>query len=71
MSDTPTPADFAAALAQVSDAMTAVVEAATGHRAKLETAGFSPTAAEHGAVSYHDALLRIIVDQARANGVRS
>jgi hypothetical protein len=48
--------DFAA-LAAASDGFTAIIEIATGHRQKCETAGFSPTAAEHMAVHLHNTMI--------------
>ena len=45
------------ALLLVADMMEGVIAATAGYRAQLETAGFSPTAAEAMAMSYHEALL--------------
>ena len=48
--------DFAA-LAVVADGLAAIIEVCAGHRTKCETAGFSPTAAEHMAIVVHDELV--------------
>lgn len=41
-----------------------MAEAAAGYRAKLEAAGFSPTAAEAMAVDFHRTLLQATLGQA-------
>lgn len=54
----PSPAE---AMHQLADAMTQVIEAVTGYRAKLETAGFSPRAAEAMSIDYHRALMGAVL----------
>ena len=56
MSDPKPPIDVAA-LAVVADGLTAIIEICAGHRQKCEQAGFSPTAAEHMAVTVHTEML--------------
>lgn len=56
-----TPAEqLAAGMAAMADAMVTIIEAVAGHRAQLEAAGFSPTAAEAGAIAYHAALMQVM-----------
>lgn len=57
---TPKPEDVAAFGAQLhalGEVLSLIVESVAGYRAKLEAAGFSPTAAERGAIDYHRELL--------------
>lgn len=54
--------DTAAAIAgltQMGDYMAMLAEAAAGYRATLESKGFSPTAAEQCAVTYHSHLMAL------------
>ena len=41
----------------MADTMTSLIEACAGYKAKCEAAGFSPTAAEHMALEYHNMLI--------------
>lgn len=49
--------DQTEALVQAADAFAKIIEVCAGHRARAEAAGFSPTVAEHMAVTLHDALI--------------
>lgn len=55
-------AQLAETLAQLHAQLTPLIEAVAGHRAALETAGFSPTAAEAMAVAFHAALMQHIAN---------
>lgn len=50
--------EFAAALLQVGELLTTVLQATEGYRKQCEERGFSPTAAEQMALAYHDLLVR-------------
>jgi hypothetical protein len=52
-----TPQTPAESMMAVQEAMVPIIAAVAGHRAQLEAAGFSPTAAEHMAVDFHRSLL--------------
>ena len=47
-------------LLQLNEIMSQVVEAAAGYRTQLETAGFSPVAAEEMAIEYHSQLIQLV-----------
>ena len=48
----------------VAEAYAPMVEAVAGHRAQLEAAGFSPTAAEMMAIDFHRSLMAAINQKA-------
>lgn len=62
MSDNPANT-MAEALVALSAAFEPVIEATAGHRAKLEAAGFSPTAAEAMAEQFYRVLLHSLTTQ--------
>lgn len=49
----------------LSDAYAPLIEAVAGHRAKLEAAGFSPTAAEMMSIDFHRSLMASITSKAQ------
>lgn len=53
MSDTPSHREIAEGFLAMAENMAQVVEFIVGYRAQLEAAGFSPTAAEMGAMEMH------------------
>lgn len=61
MADDNTARQMSAALIEIGERMAQVVEATEGYRKQCEERGFSPTAAEQMALSYHHLLLARIV----------
>lgn len=59
MSSTPEPQTMAACLLAVSGPLADILAMATGQRAAIEAAGFSPTAAEQMAAALYVALLTV------------
>lgn len=52
--------DFAEALATMAESLQTVLDAVDGHRAQLIERGYSPTAAEVGAMELHQGMIRMI-----------
>ncbi len=55
------------ALAELADVMQQILETAAGHKARAETAGFSPTVAERMALHAHALLVTILRDATTRN----
>lgn len=56
-----TPQSPVEAMLALADAMDQIIATVAGYRAKLEAAGFSPTASEAMTTDYHQALITAVL----------